>query len=98
MGSNTTPTKMAKTDRVFILDLIDDTLPKTATGITDSRLFKGGNKLHVVKDPETNFWSFSYEEGLVPTDLRCRFTSPKLAIRHAELYYKNRNLVPKEID
>lgn len=95
---NTTPTKMAKNDRVFVLDLIDGTLPKSSTGITDSRLFQGGNKLHIHKDPESNFWSFSYDEGIVPEKLRCAFTNATLAIRHAEIYYKDRNLTLKEVD
>lgn len=91
-------TLLAKTDRTFELSIIDGTLPKNSIGMVDPRLFSGGNKLHIVKDPETNFWSFRYEDGLPPKELRCSFTSATMAIRHAELYYRSRNLAIKEID
>lgn len=95
---NSIPTKMAKSDRVFELEVVDGTLPKASTGMTDTRLFKGGNKLHIVKNTETNFWSFVYDEGIIPPNLRCNFTNFKIALRHAELYYQGRNLKLKEID
>lgn len=95
---NTTPTQLAKTDRTFELELIDGELPKTATGITDARLYKGGNKLHIQKNPENNFWFFTYEQGLVPEKLRCNFTNFQRAFQFAEVYYKDRNLTLKEID
>lgn len=90
--------KMASTDRIFSLSLIDDKLPKNSIGMVDPRLFSGENKLHIKKDPETNFWSFSYERGIPPRELQCVFTSATAAIRHAELYYRTRNLSLKEID
>ena len=89
---------MLKTDRLYRLEIIDGTQPKSVTGMVDPRLFAGGNKLHIKKDLETNFWSFAYDEGLPPRDLRCAFTSLPAAIRHAEQYYNTRNLRIKEID
>lgn len=91
-------TNLAPTDRVFELEVIDDKMPKTSTGMTDTRLFQGGNKLHIYKDEETNFWSFKYDQGIIPPDLRCYFTSPSRAIKHANLYYQSRNLRLKEIN
>jgi hypothetical protein len=91
-------TLMAKNDRIFELEIIDNTQPKSSTGMTDTRLFKGGNKLHIKKDSETNFWSFFYDEGVTPQPLQCNFTNFTTALRHAEVYYKTRNLKIKEID
>lgn len=85
-------TKMALSDRTFELQIVDGTQPKNSIGMVDPRLFSGTNKLHIKKDHETNFWSFAYEEGLPPKELRCVFTSFTAAMRHAELYYKTRNL------
>jgi hypothetical protein len=89
---------MAKTDRIFQLEIVDGQLPKSSIGMTDSRLFKGGNKLHIMKDEETNFWYFVYDEGTIPSDLRCRFTNFKMALKQAEVHYKARNLSLKELD
>lgn len=94
----TKATIMAKIDRIFELEIIDGEKPQSSTGMTDSRLFKGGNKLHIKKDEATNFWSFFYDDGHIPTPLHCHFTSFSVALKHAEVYYNSRNLKLKEVD
>lgn len=89
---------MAKTDRSFKLKIVDNELPLASTGMVDTRLFKGGNIFHIKKDPETNFWTFAYDDGIIPQPLRCNFTNFTMAKKHADLYYNGRNLNLEEID
>ena len=91
-------TLMASNDRTFELEIIDGTKPKAATGMTDTRLFNGGNRLHIKKDDATNFWSFRYDQGIPPGALSCVFTGFNAAKKHADVYYQTRNLRLKEID
>lgn len=93
-----TATKMAPLDRIYALELIDGEKAKDSTGMVDTRLFKGGNRLHIKRDPESNFWTFSYDLGILPQDLQCKFTNARLATAHAEQYFKSRNLQLKEVD
>lgn len=88
----TTLSNMTSPDRILKLSIIDDKKPLTSLGQVDPRLFKGGNKIHVTKDAQTNFWSFRYDEGKVPQALDCKFTNFTSAVKHATLYYNNRNI------
>lgn len=89
--------KMLNPDRVLVLVPIEGTKPRTSTGMIDPKLFTGENKVHVIKEPQTNFWYFKYEQGSVPEPLKCKFTGFKQALKHAELYYGTRNLQITEI-
>lgn len=90
-------TKMASPNRVLVLAPIEGLSPKSSTGLVDSRLFTGGNKLHAVMDTQTCLWSLKYEEGLVPQALRQQFTSFKVLYKFAEDYFKKRNIEIKEV-
>lgn len=87
---------MISPDRVLVLAPINGKFVKNS-GLTDPTLFTGENKVHVVKEPETNFWYFKYERGGVPEPLKCKFTGFKLALRHATDYYAKRNIEIKEV-
>lgn len=89
--------KEKKTDRIVVLRPIAGTKATSSTGLVDPRLFKGENKLHVVKEEQTNMWFFRYEQGGLPEPLKQRFTSFKLALEHAENYYKSRNVEIVEV-
>jgi hypothetical protein len=89
--------KMASVDRIFKLKIIDNKKPKSATGMIDTRLFNGENNIHVKKDPETNFWFFEYDMGAVPGMLKHKFTGYKAALKHAETYFKTRNIEIEEV-
>lgn len=88
----TTMTNIAPTDRVLKLKLMDSKKPLNSLGMVDPRLFTGENNIHVVKDVQTNFWSFKYDSGVIPEALSCKFTNFTSAVKHATLYYKNRNI------
>lgn len=88
---------MASPDRIFKLKIMDDKKPRNSIGIIDPQLFTGANKLHVKKDPETNFWFFEYDMGGTPPILKHKFTGFKAAVKHAEAYFKTRNILIEEI-
>lgn len=86
---------MRSTDRILKLEKHD---PKQKdVGLIDPEVFSGGNNLHVVMDPHTLFWTFKYERGHVPPQLRNKFTEFKVAKNHAESYFKTKNIRIKEI-
>lgn len=80
------------TDRILKLKIMDDKKPLNSIGMVDPRLFTGENRIRVVKDVQTNFWSFKYDQGVTPEALACKFTNFSSALKHATLYYKNRNI------
>jgi len=93
-------TKLRTTDRVLELAPIEGKPALTAQGAPDKRLFTGEQKLHVKMDPATTLWYFQWEtNGVLPGGLRGQFTGFKSAIKHAEEYFKLRNIeVTRVID
>lgn len=87
--------KMRSTDRHIILKSKGDT--RATSGLIDNRLFSGENILHLKMDPQTCFWSFNYDKGLVPEPLRSQFTGFKAALKYAEDYFKKRNVEIVEV-
>ena len=92
MAAMTTLNNLQANDRILKLKVMDSKKVLNSLGASDPRLFTGDNKVHVVKDIQTNFWSFKYDEGKVPEALACKFTNFSSALKHATLYYKNRNV------
>lgn len=91
--------KERKADRILELKVIDGQKPKSSTGLIDSRLFTGGNKLHAIMDQQTTLWKLKYEDGSIPEPLRQQFTSFAKLKEHCELYFAGRNLeIEKVID
>jgi hypothetical protein len=91
-------TKTQPGDRVLKLAIMDGKKPMSSIGTVDPSLFKeDGNKLHIKMDPETCLWSFSYEKGKIPPALNGQFTGAKSAIKHAELYFAQRNVSVAEV-
>lgn len=85
--------KMRAADRVLVLRPIEGKSALTPTGIIDTSLFKeDGNKLHAIMDPETCLWTFKYEKGALPPALKGSFTGFKALKKHADNYYKTRNV------
>jgi hypothetical protein len=89
--------KMRSPDRILVLEHIPGLSPKKNTGLVDTSLFTGTNQLHAKMDPETTFWSFQYERGVLPEPLKQKFTSFKVLMKHADEYFKKRNIQIKEI-
>lgn len=90
-------TKMRNTDRVLKLKVKEGEKAKNSTGMVDTRLFSGSNRLHVVKEPETNFWYFKQDYGNIPPALRQKFTTFLYAKEHATNYFKTRNIEVTEV-
>lgn len=90
-------TKMKATDRILKLKVMEGEKAKNSTGMVDSRLFSGDNRLHVVKEPDTNFWYFKQDSGNTPPALKQKFTSFQYAKEHAVNYFKTRNVEVTEV-
>jgi hypothetical protein len=82
---------LRRDDRILVLKPIDDKASISSTGVLDRNLFTGGNNLHVKMDPETTMWSFYYDHGKLPPQLKQKFTSFSRACEYAKAYLKRRN-------
>lgn len=89
--------KMRSTDRILVLSIIDGKDAKGSTGLVDTNLFTGSNKLHAKMDPQTSFWYLQYEKGIMPEPLKQRFTSFKVLFKFVEEYFRKRNIEIKEV-
>lgn len=90
-------TNVRSNDRILELSVIDGKQPLSSTGMVDTRLFTGGNRLHAIMDPESCLWRFKYDDGILPGPLKGIFTSFKTLRKFAEDYFVKRNIVIKEI-
>ncbi len=89
--------KEKKSDRVLVLKPMEGKETLTNKGIVDKRLFSGGNNLHAIRDTQTTLWSFKYESGVLPEELKPRFTSFVKLKAHADEYFARRNIVIAEV-
>lgn len=89
--------KERKTDRILVIQTIDGKKPKSSTGIVDSRLFTGENKLHLILDTRTLLWYFRYEQGGLPPVLKQRFTTFDIALDFITKYLATRNMKIVEV-
>src|SRR5882672_11382398 len=89
--------KMRAPDRVLVLEPIEGLDPKRNTGLVDTSLFTGTNKLHAKMDPATTLWSFQYERGILPEPLKAKFTKFSILLKYADDYFKKRNIQIKEV-
>lgn len=81
------------TDRVLSLSVIDGEKSKSSTGLVDTRLFTGEQKLLIKMEPQTCLWYFQYaKSGLLPEPLQGRYTGFKAALKFAEDYFRKRNI------
>lgn len=89
--------KMRSPDRILVLSVIDGKAARSSTGMIDPKLFTGENKLHGKMDTATTLWYFQYENGILPQPLKTKFTSFKALKKHADDYFKTRNIEIKEV-
>jgi|SRR5882724_10138105 len=88
-----TDTNIRSTDRILELSPIEGQTALSAAGLVDSRLFTGEQKLHIKMDPQSCLWYMQWEQnGILPGGLKGKFTGFKTAIKHAEDYFKKRNV------
>lgn len=80
-------------DRTLILEVMDGEIAKTTTGLHDPRLFTGEQQLKLRMEPDTCLWYLQYSNnGILPGGLKGKFTSSQQAVKHAENYFKHRNI------
>jgi hypothetical protein len=83
--------------KVLSLTIMPGTKPKNASGLTESRIMAGDNKLQVIPD-QTSLWSFKYERGSLPPYLQeKKFTTFGQAFKFASAYFAQRNILVEEI-
>lgn len=81
------------TDRILTMAPIEGMTAKSSAGLPDARLFTGEQKLVLKMDPHTCLWSFQYKNnGLLPQGLEGQFTGFKAGLKHAEDYFRKRNV------
>jgi hypothetical protein len=85
---------MRSPDRVLELEAVDKDKKVPSNAETS---VKAGNKIHVVMDEIDCLWRFKYDAGVLPAELKQRFTTFKQAYRHAEEYFSRRNLKITEV-
>lgn len=81
-----------KTKIELVIGLIDNKAPLNVIGQVDPRLFKGGNKIYLIQDPQYMLWYFKYEFGAIPGGLNEKFTKFNDALEFGKKYFKTRNL------
>lgn len=88
--------ELRKKDRILVLEKED---PKNKdTGLIDPAVFEGKNNLHLIVDM-FGLWSFKYERGVVPSQLKNKFSSFREAYNTAEGYFKTKKIkITKVID
>lgn len=98
MNDSAADTNIRSSDRVLTLKPIDAKAAKSSTGLMDPRLFTGEQQLHLTMDTQTMLWNFRYSNnGVLPEPLKSRFTSFRMAYKHAEDYFKKRNIQITEV-
>ena len=88
---------MQGNDRVLQLKIKDGTKPKSSTGLMDTAIFKGDNKLHAIYDETKQLWYLKYERGIVPPALQQHFTSFTALMKIIVPYFEKRNIEVTEI-
>lgn len=92
-------TNIRSTDRVLELAPIEGKTALSNQGLPDKRLFTGEQKLHIKMDSQTTLWYFQWEQnGVLPGGLQGRFTGVRAALKHAEDYFKKRNIQVTKIN
>jgi hypothetical protein len=79
-------------DRLFDLKPMPGKEALSSTGIVDTRLFNGKNRLHAIHDEQTALWSLKQEAGSVPPSLQQRWTSYSALLKHIKSYYATRHV------
>lgn len=88
---------LRSTDRILVLEKVD---PKNKNiGLLDPAVFTGKNNLHAVMDAGTGLWSMKYEHGILPPQLKNKFTDFNSLKKQAEVYFTPKNIkITKVID
>src|SRR5258706_151479 len=90
-------TNIRKTDIVLILKPMEGKKALSGTGIVDQSLFTGDNHLHAKLDPQTCLWYPEMDKGVLPPQLKQRFTSFSKLYDFVKTYYGRRNIELVEV-
>jgi len=97
MSQEQNSSKMRSSDRVLVVRPIEGKTAISTTGLLDNRLFTGGNTLHATMETESCLWRLRYDTGVLPEQLKQKFTSFRLLKQHADRYFLKRNLEIVEV-
>lgn len=89
--------KLRKADRVIIVKPIDGKKALSTSGLVDTRLFTGDNKLHAVRDGQNMLWSLKMEAGGLAEPLRQRFKTFDSLLEFVRTYFRKRNIEITEV-
>lgn len=91
-------TNVKKDDRELVVRPIEGKTPLASSGLLDPRVFSGeGNTLHAVKDQFDGLWKLKYVHGLIPMELRQKFTTFSKLYDFVQFYLRKRNLQIVEV-
>jgi hypothetical protein len=83
--------------RTITFKLIDDQKPRSSTGLSDPRLYQGGNKLYATRGDDF-LWYVKYEKGAIPPALNQKWTHYQRMLTDVEAYFNTRNVAIKQIE
>jgi hypothetical protein len=89
--------KMRSDDRIIVLKPQEGKHTLSSSGMVDNRLFTGDNKLHAKLDKHFMLWSLQQEKGLLPQDLKQRWTSFDKCLDYVRTYFNRRNIDVVEV-
>lgn len=84
--------KLRSPDRILIIEEIPGEQTKDSKGLVESRIFKGGNRLHAIRDPQYDMWYMRYDAGILPQPLQQRFTTFSKLFEFVTGYFQRRGL------
>lgn len=84
-------------DRTFTFKAIEGKEQLRTSGLVDTRIFTGENKLIAHKEEDTGLWVLKYKSGIVPPVFKQRFTSFKMAVKFAQDYFMKRGFEIVEV-
>ena len=90
--------KIHSDNRILIVKPIEGKEVLSSTGLIDSRLFKGGNSIHAIRDPIDGLWFLRYKApAVLPLQLKQKFTSFLSLKAFADGYFRKRGLQIVEV-
>lgn len=90
--------KMKSDDRVIHLKPIEGLSTKNNHGITDNRLFTGGNRLHAVYNNQKGAWYCKYDQGVIPSGLDGTWTTFSDLLESVRGYFLKRNIEVTKVE
>ena len=93
---NTPEDKNNGPEREIVLRPMEGKKAVSSSGLVDTRLFKGENKLNAIMG-EDGLWFCRYNDGNLPEPLKVKFTSVSKLLSHIKTYYEKRNVEIVEV-